>query len=217
MNERKAYNKLYFERRRRSYAKRAVQAFYYNILTSASDVIPWDVAKGDGKLFLDVGCAHGYGVELFKNLGYESYGVDASNIIAKKRRNRLIIGDAVRLPFKDQSFDLIISVETLEHISNYISALRGMYRTLRSGGVLVLTSPVRNPVNIISDKLHKERHVSVLSPRELHHTLSSVEFSEVFVRAFSFIPMTRFALFGRFFTMRMPRFLARHAMVVAVR
>lgn len=218
INERKTYNKGYFERRRRAYAKCAVQIFYYNVLTSASDIASWRVTDGDGRLALDVGCAQGYGVDLLRGIGYKSYGVDLSDITATiKSRRRLIIGDARKLPFKYQSFDLIIGIETLEHIFDCTLALKSMYNALRYDGILVLTMPTKNPLNMISDKVHKEDHVSLLSSTELHHALKRAGFSKVLVKMFSFLPMSRFPLFGRFFTMNVPKTIARRAMALAVR
>jgi ubiquinone/menaquinone biosynthesis C-methylase UbiE len=50
-------------------------------------------------------------------------------------------GDAQNLPFADDSFDLVISCETIEHLPDASKALREMFRVSRPGGKLLLTTP----------------------------------------------------------------------------
>jgi len=52
-----------------------------------------------------------------------------------------IQGDAQNLPFGDDSFDVVISCETIEHLPDASSALREMWRVSRPGGKLLLTTP----------------------------------------------------------------------------
>ncbi|HEY6547746.1 MAG TPA: class I SAM-dependent methyltransferase [Vicinamibacteria bacterium] len=49
-------------------------------------------------------------------------------------------GDGVRLPFADESFDLVLSHEVIEHIYEGPGYLRDMARVLRPGGVLYLST-----------------------------------------------------------------------------
>jgi len=50
-------------------------------------------------------------------------------------------GDAVRLPFRDNSFDRIICSEVFEHIPNDTGAMAELARVLKPGGVLAATVP----------------------------------------------------------------------------
>ena len=52
-----------------------------------------------------------------------------------------IQGDAAKLPFASESFDVTISCETIEHVPDVQEALREMYRVTRPGGKLLLTTP----------------------------------------------------------------------------
>jgi SAM-dependent methyltransferase len=49
--------------------------------------------------------------------------------------------DGQSLPFADNSFDLIVSCETIEHLPDVRSAIREMYRVTRPQGRLLLTTP----------------------------------------------------------------------------
>jgi SAM-dependent methyltransferase len=53
----------------------------------------------------------------------------------------LVQGDAQMLPFADDSFDLVVCCETIEHVPDARKALREMYRVTRPGGRLFLTTP----------------------------------------------------------------------------
>jgi ubiquinone/menaquinone biosynthesis C-methylase UbiE len=50
-------------------------------------------------------------------------------------------GDAQRLPFADDSFDLVVSCETIEHLPEARTAMKEMHRVTRPGGRLLLTTP----------------------------------------------------------------------------
>jgi SAM-dependent methyltransferase len=50
-----------------------------------------------------------------------------------------------RVPLPDGSFDLIVSVEVLEHVADVGLATREMARLLAPGGHLVVTTPCANP------------------------------------------------------------------------
>lgn len=45
------------------------------------------------------------------------------------------------LPFKDNSFDLTLSYETVEHISNYEVFISELYRVTKKNGLIILTCP----------------------------------------------------------------------------
>ena len=51
------------------------------------------------------------------------------------------LADALALPFAEDCFALIISQETVEHVSNPFRAVREMARVLRPGGTLYLQAP----------------------------------------------------------------------------
>jgi len=66
-------------------------------------------------------------------------------------------GDALRLPFADNTFDRIIASEVLEHVSDDQRALHEVFRVLKPGGTLAATVPSWLPEQIcwaLSDEYH---------------------------------------------------------------
>ncbi|MEZ5371352.1 MAG: methyltransferase domain-containing protein [Microthrixaceae bacterium] len=57
-------------------------------------------------------------------------------------------GDALRLPFPDDSFDRIVVSEVLEHIPDDAGALAEIQRVLRPGGLMAATVPAWLPEKI---------------------------------------------------------------------
>nr|WP_240733965.1 glycosyltransferase [Dyella soli] len=82
-------------------------------------------------------------------------------------------GDAARIPLEDNSVDLVVSFETIEHHDRHEEMISEIRRVLRPDGVLVISSPNRP---VYSDKAghHNEFHVKELDLAELDALLRSV-------------------------------------------
>jgi tRNA (uracil-5-)-methyltransferase TRM9 len=102
-----------------------------------------------GKL-LNVGCAHGPDFLPFRQ-GFELWGIDSSPAMLRQGLGysrkfdfyvNLIAGDALFLPFPDNTFDFAISVATYHHIEGTDQreeAFGELKRVLRPGGEAFLT------------------------------------------------------------------------------
>lgn len=142
-----------------------------------------------GDRILDVGCGegrHALGAYLFEDV--VSIGVDhcATDIETAKEKCRpflqpdnrrksleLQVADALALPFAAGSFDRVICSEVLEHIPDYVAALKEIHRVLKPGGTLSVSVPRFLPERIcwaLSDAYHANEggHLRIFKGSELH-------------------------------------------------
>ena len=97
-----------------------------------------------------------------------------------------VVGDALRLPFGDGSFDLIISSECIEHTPDPIQAIREMCRVCAPNGTVCMTSPNRlwYPVLVISQKMGLRRFAGIenwIYPRRAAAVMRSEGMSDITV------------------------------------
>ncbi|HJQ35762.1 MAG TPA: methyltransferase domain-containing protein [Thermoanaerobaculia bacterium] len=78
--------------------------------------------------------------------------------------------DLQQLSFPDDSFDLIVSFEVLEHVPDAAAALSELARCLRPGGTLFLTAPFRDtaPENEVRAVLADDGAITHFLPPEIH-------------------------------------------------
>jgi ubiquinone/menaquinone biosynthesis C-methylase UbiE len=99
-----------------------------------------------GKDVLDLGCGTGYGTAHLARAARSIVGIDNSRAAIKFARNRysgisFLQMDAQKLNFPQESFDLIVSSETLEHVHDQSRSLEEIRRVLRRDGLLFLATP----------------------------------------------------------------------------
>ncbi len=105
-----------------------------------------------GLRVLEVACGRGGFVRELCRAGAEVTGCDFSLAALGVAREKLralgnggswvlVQGDAQGMPFADESFDIVISCETIEHVPDVKSALREMWRVARPGAKFFLTTP----------------------------------------------------------------------------
>lgn len=74
----------------------------------------------EGDKILDVGCAKGFLVKDFFDLGIQSSGIDISKYAIDNSlleiRDKLTIGSAEKLPFADNTFDAVVSINTIHNL-----------------------------------------------------------------------------------------------------
>ncbi len=70
---------------------------------------------------------------------------DVSHPLPARAASGLSVGDALALPFADNTFDRIITSEVLEHIVDDCGAMAEIVRVLRPGGTLAATVPTYLP------------------------------------------------------------------------
>ncbi|XP_076163083.1 class I SAM-dependent methyltransferase fire dancer [Ptiloglossa arizonensis] len=96
-----------------------------------------------GALVCDIGC--GNGKYLSVNHSIFKVGVDRCKRftdIAREKENEVLICDNLALPFRDESFDAVLSIAVVHHFATTerrVHALKELARVLRIGGRLVIS------------------------------------------------------------------------------
>lgn len=105
----------------------------------------------ENDMVLDIGCyAGGFARFLSKTYKTKVVGVDISPSCIKyclkcnRYENRFYVADAESLPFAEQSFDAVLCIALLEHLSDIEKGISEIYRILKSGGKAIIQLPVRD-------------------------------------------------------------------------
>lgn len=101
------------------------------------------LSKQQGR-FLDVGCNRGMYLASYEN--GPRFGIDISHSVLRLARKdgnlRLAVADAQRLGcLREGSFDFVLCSEVLEHVASPERVVSGIFRVLREGGRVLLTTP----------------------------------------------------------------------------
>lgn len=132
-----------------------------------------------GKKVLDVGCNTGIILTPLKEIGIDIVGVDISKRDIKKAKESLrqknlsdecvLVANAKKLPFKTNSFDIIILSDILEHVSKPEVVAKEAMRVLKRGGLILATVPnewhpvVRYPLvrKLLTGRKNVDDHLDV--------------------------------------------------------
>ncbi len=100
-----------------------------------------------GLRLLDAGSGGGHFSAVSSRRGADVVSLDMGPAlleqVAKLCETRKVAGSVLALPFADQSFDLVLSTEVVEHTPDPLAALDELARVVRPGGTLLVTTPVR--------------------------------------------------------------------------
>ena len=102
-------------------------------------------AVREGTRHLDIGCGAGMAAAKASALGAVVTGIDASRAMIDIARSRLPaatfeVGDLQKLPFDDESFDLVSSFNAIQYAGNVSEALAEVRRVVVPGGVVAIAT-----------------------------------------------------------------------------
>lgn len=105
--------------------------------------------KSKSAKLLDLGCSIGFSLSIVGQYFPDSTGcdVEASIVIVAKKfmKNQnlkipVILFDGKRLPFPDNSFDIVTNIEVIEHVEKPKLMLKEIRRVLKPDGILHITT-----------------------------------------------------------------------------
>ena len=129
---------------------------------------------------LDVGCGQGFFMEAALEAGWEVYGTEFDEVSAAAARSekfRVFTGDIGTVTGFPGEFDVVTSMEVIEHVDNLSDHLHQIVGLLRPGGLLYITTPNFNSLNrrILGRKwnvISYPEHLSYFSRNSLHYLLA---------------------------------------------
>jgi len=95
---------------------------------------------------LDVGASCGYFIDVTLEAGFDSYGVEFSEVAiaaaSKQARERIMLGDVNEINHAHHnSYDVITAFDILEHTFNPLEFLTQLKQLLKPNGLLVISTP----------------------------------------------------------------------------
>ena len=104
--------------------------------------------KIKSKDVLDVGCGDGLYTSLFCRNDNNVVGIDLQKLVDPNEIDfKFIEGDALNMPFPDNSFDVVSSFDVIEHLSDDRLFLKECCRVLKKSGRLILGTPNRHRIS----------------------------------------------------------------------
>ncbi len=128
-------------------------------------LLDWVNASGNGvplneqSQVLDVGCGvGGSSLYLWQNFHCRATGITLSPVQARRATERsqaagasrslgFLVADALGVPFADETFDWVWSLESGEHMPDKTGFLEECYRLLKPGGTLMLATWCHRPLD----------------------------------------------------------------------
>ena len=114
------------------------------------------------KEVLEIGCGEGYGASILSPLAKKYTGIDkykTANTENLKGVDFIQMTVPYLNGFKDNTFDVIVSFQVIEHIKQDDIYISEIYRVLKPGGLAILTTPniemsvTRNPFHVREYKI----------------------------------------------------------------
>ena len=97
-----------------------------------------------GARILDAGCGSGRNmVELARHGSVTGVELSRPSVeLARARESGEVLeGSVLELPFESDSFELVVSLDVIEHLEDDLGALRELHRVVAPGGALLVTVP----------------------------------------------------------------------------
>lgn len=145
----------------------------------------WAAGYAAGKRVLDLASGAGYGSAILR--AGDALSVVSADLSREAFREaevpasgagalRGVLADAARLPFRDASFDLYASFETIEHVEDDHAVVREARRVLAPGGLFICSTPEReviSPGRALEDRPDNPFHVREYARAEFETLLRS--------------------------------------------
>lgn len=114
-----------------------------------------------GRRVLDAASGEGYGTAILAAGAQSVVGIEIDPTVVKHARAAyglsFVAGDVAELPFEDGAFDLVVSFETIEHVTDAARVLAEFRRVLAGDGVLAISTPNKHEY-LVDNEFHTREY-----------------------------------------------------------
>lgn len=142
---------------------------------------------------LDVGCGTGFLLEELRRKGYTAFGLENErkvlDLTYEQKIHGIIRGEAENPPFKNDSFDIILLLDLLEHLEDDILVIKKLSEILTKDGYLLVTVPAFSFLWGRHDEIfhHKRRYTAKRLKRifaDAGFTVKKISYTNFFIFPF---------------------------------
>lgn len=125
--------------------------------------------KKNGKL-LDIGCGSGRFLSLMHKQGFDVWGcelnLDSKDFAPKSLEGRIFYNELSKCGFAPKSFDVVIMIQSLEHMSQLDELLVEIRRIIKDNGIVFIYVP---NMDFFEFRLFGPYYYNLEAPRHLYH------------------------------------------------
>ncbi len=140
------------------------------------------LARCSDRDVLEAGSGEGYGANMIADVANSVIGVDYDTSAVEHVRSRyprvdMRQGNLAELPIDDESVDVVINFQVIEHLWDQLQFLRECFRVLRPGGELLISTPNRITFSPGRDTPLNPFHTRELNAAEMTELLVAAGFT----------------------------------------
>jgi ubiquinone/menaquinone biosynthesis C-methylase UbiE len=141
---------------------------------------------------LELGCSKGHLTRLLCENNYNCIGTDISKTALSYAKDlKTVRIDSETLPFKNNVFEAVVAIMTIEHLPHPAECVKEVFRVLKKNGLFIVITPDRSSfVSQVGYRLvdytalKNPYHVGLMNQRELKKVLNNAGFEEIILRPF---------------------------------
>lgn len=119
------------------------ESLFRNIFRKRFNLLQPYFAESSKRKVLDIGCSNGVFLDLFREKGWQTWGVEPSGSgeTARQKGYKILKTNFENAELPQNYFDLALLNHTLEHMENPVLVLKKAYKILKKGGVVFVDVP----------------------------------------------------------------------------
>ncbi len=163
--------------------------------------------EGPGIKIFDYGCGSGYLVSKLQANNWEAHGADISLAAIEYGQKQGIANLAVSnqnsIAAPEEYFNTVLALDVLEHLENEIPVVQEIERTLKPGGITIITVPAYNFMWGVQDEIshHFRRYTASSLVNLFTKNTNLTVIKKTYFNTFLFLPIAATRLISRWFNL----------------